>query len=351
MPCTLSDGQNAARPHSFGATRWLPGSGRGWFAKSGAIHKNPVIPDKKLQEDSMRKHLHRAICALATPALTLAALAVAVPPAHAQATLEKIKQRGQINVGYRAFSAPFSSSQKGEAPTGYTIDFCQPIVESLRQAVGDAKLPVRYVETPVDARLRMLGGGNVDLLCENVTVTPERSQRMGFSEPVFLDAVQVAVRTKDNIQSLEQLQGKTIVGIDGSTAAPVMQAYAKTRGLQWEMAKAVNAEAALGQLQLGWASGYARDGTALAAQINSLADAAQYRLLPDRLSVERIAIAFRKDDSAMAALVNNAVKASIRSGAAMGWYDIWFLKPLAAGSKPLFNEAPPEMKKLLAPGP
>ncbi|WP_341908392.1 amino acid ABC transporter substrate-binding protein [Polaromonas sp. YR568] len=298
----------------------------------------------------MRKHLHGALRALLIPTLGLSALAVAAPAAHAQATLEKIKQRGQINVGYRAFSAPFSSSQKDATPTGYTIDLCQPIIESLRQAVGDAKLPVRYVETPVDARLRMLGGGNVDLLCENVTITPERSQRMGFSEPVFLDAVQVAVRTKDNIQSLDQLQGKTIVAIDGTTAAPVMQAYAKTRNLQWDMAKAVNAEAALGQLQLGWASGYARDGTALAAQINSLADAAQYRMLPDRLSVERIAIAFRKDDAGMAALVNNAIKASIRSGAAMGWYDKWFLKPTSAGGKPLFTEAPAEMKKLLAPG-
>ncbi len=288
----------------------------------------------------------RALC---TTPLVLIALAVVPPPAYSQATLEKIKQRGQINVGYRAFSAPFSFSEKGEAPMGYTIDLCQPIIENLRQAAGNSKLPVRYIETPVNSRLRMLGGGNVDLLCENVSVTPERSQRMGFSTPVFLDAVQVAVRTKDNIQSLEQLQGKTIVTIDGTTAAPVMMASAKARGIQWDMAKAMNAEAALGQLQLGWAAGYSRDVTALAAQINSLADAAQYRILPDRLSVERIAIAFRKDDAAMAALVNDSIKASIQSGAAMGWYDKWFLKPTVAGGKPLFPQVSADMKELLTP--
>jgi glutamate/aspartate transport system substrate-binding protein len=280
---------------------------------------------------------------LALPVL----LAIAMPQsARAQATLDKIKSRGQINVGYRSLAAPFSSHQTAEKPSGYSIDFCKPIVERLRQAAGNSNLPVRYIETEVDARIRLLAEGSVDLLCENVTDTPERRARMDFSTPIFIDAIQVAVRNKDKINTLDQLQGKSIVGIDASTAAPALQRYAQPRALQWQLAKAVNPDAALGQLQLGWAAGYARDGVMLAAQLAGLPDAADYRILPERLSVENIAIGYRKGDAAMGALVNASVKESMRSGAAQGWYEQWFLKPAKPGGKPLATAMPAEMKAL-----
>lgn len=279
---------------------------------------------------------------------TLTLLALTAPQwAHAQATLEKIKSRGQINVGYRANSAPFSFHQTPEKPLGYSIEFCKPIIERLRQAAGNKNLPVRYVETYVDARTRLLSEGSVDLLCENVTDTPERRVRMDFSTPIFIDGIQVAVRTKDMISTLGQLRGKSIVGIDGSTVVAALDRYAKSNALQWQYAKAVNADAALGQLQLGWAAGYARDGVALAAQLADLPDAGNYSLLPERLSVEPIAIAYRKGDVAMGELVNASIKESMRSGAAQGWYEQWFLKPQKPGGKPLAAAMPAEMKAVM----
>jgi glutamate/aspartate transport system substrate-binding protein len=279
--------------------------------------------------------------------LLLAAVAIAIPQwAQAQATLEKIKSRGQINVGYRSLAAPFSFHQTAEKPLGYSLEFCKPIIERLREAAGNKNLPVRYIETEVDARLRLLSEGSVDLLCENVTDTPERRARMDFSTPIFIDAIQVAVRSKDKINTLDQLQGKSIVGIGGSTVVPALDRYAQPRALKWEHTKAVNPDAALGQLQLGWAAGYARDGVLLAAQITSLPNASDYRILPERLSVETIAIGYRKGDSAMGTLVNGSIKESIQNGAAQGWYEQWFLKPLKPGGKPLATEMPAEMKTL-----
>lgn len=277
----------------------------------------------------------------------LAIAAIAVPQwAQAQATLEKIKSRGQINVGYRANSAPFSFHQTAEKPLGYSIEFCKPIIERLRQAVGKPNLPVRYIETYVDARTRLLSEGSVDLLCENVTDTPERRTRMDFSTPIFIEAVQVAVRTKDKLSALDQLQGKSIVGIAGTTVVPALDLYAQQHSLKWQHAKAVNADAALGQLQLGWAAGYARDGVALAAQLASLPNAGDYLILPERLSVEPIAIAYRKGDAVMGDLVNASIKESMRSGAAQGWYEQWFLKPMKPGGKPLTTVMPAETKAL-----
>jgi glutamate/aspartate transport system substrate-binding protein len=154
------------------------------------------------------------------------------------------------------------------------------------------------------------------------------------------------VRNKDMVSTLEQLKNKSIVAIDGSTAIPAMERFAKTHALNWQQAKAVNPDAALGQLQLGWAAGYARDGALLAAQLASLSDAGNYTILPERLSVENIAIAYRKGDAAMGALVNASIKESMRGSAARGWYEQWFLKPAKPGGKPLFTEMPAEIKTL-----
>ena len=85
-----------------------------------------------------------------TPIQTLlpaavALLAVALPQgASAQATLEKIKSRGQINVGYRVLAAPFSLNEAPGKPVGYSIEFCKPIIEQLRQAAGNKNLPAAW---------------------------------------------------------------------------------------------------------------------------------------------------------------------------------------------------------------
>jgi glutamate/aspartate transport system substrate-binding protein len=100
-------------------------------------------------------------------------------------------------------------------------------------------------------------------------------------------------------------------------------------------------------LQLGWAAGYARDGVVLAAQLASLPNAGDYLILPERLSVEPIAIAYRKGDAAMGELVNASIKESMRSGAAQGWYEQWFLKPLKPGGRPLATAMPAEMKTVI----
>ncbi|MEP6770726.1 MAG: transporter substrate-binding domain-containing protein [Polaromonas sp.] len=280
------------------------------------------------------------------PLPAIAALLILPQWAHAQATLEKIKSRGQINVGYRSLAAPFSFHQAPGAPAGYSIEICKPVIERLRTAIGNKNLPVKYIETEVDARLRLISEGSVDLLCENVTDTPERRTRMAFSTPVFIDAIQVAVRSKDKISKLEQLHGKSIVGIGGSTAGPALEQYAKPHAVKWKIAKAVNPDAALGQLQLGWVAGYARDGALLAAQLAALPNASDYQILPERLSVETIAIGYRKGDEAMGTLVNAAIKESMKSGATQGSYEQWFLKPQKAGGKPLMAAMPAEMKTL-----
>jgi Mg-chelatase subunit ChlI len=70
----------------------------------------------------------------------------------------------------------------------------------------------------------------------------------------------------------------------------------------------------------------------LAVQRAGLPTPDDYIVLPDQLSSEAIAIAYRRDDAAMKAVVDGVISEAAASGKAQEWYDKWFTKPIPLGS-------------------
>lgn len=267
--------------------------------------------------------------------LTAAALPVAAfacsTQANAQATFERIAARHQITVGYREDSAPFSYANREKKPVGYSIDVCEAVTTRLAERLGVKDLRINYVPVAVDRVITFVKNGSVDLLCANTTDTAERREQVAFSRPIFIDHVGVMVRKKDGIAKLDQLAGRQLVAIRSTTAVKALEDYGQGKSLGWKVEGALNPEAALSQLQLGWAQGYARDGVQLSMQLADLKDADQYAILPDSLSSEPIAVAFRKDDAAMRELVDGVIAEAAASGRAASWYDKWFMRPIPMG--------------------
>lgn len=248
--------------------------------------------------------------------------------AQAQAGFEKMKGRGQIVISYREDAAPFSYLDGKKQVVGYSIEFCNAMIAKIRAQPGMAKLKMAYAAVPVDRMFTHLGEGSADLLCSGTSDTAERRKLVAFSPPIYFDGVGVMVRKKDNIGTLDQLKGKKVVLIKATTAADAVNAYLKKSGGAWKLEEVLNADGALSQLQLGWSAGYARDRVPLAVQRAGAANTDHYVILPDRLSKEAIAIAYRKDDKAMQALVDGSIAEAIASGKAQEWHDKWFLKPI-----------------------
>ncbi len=251
-------------------------------------------------------------------------------PALGQAALERIKQRGQVTLGYRDDAPPFSFSHAGR-PVGYTLDLCLPMAARLAQQAGLPATAVRYLAVPVDQRERFVKGGNVDLLCGAMSDTAERRASVDFSPPLFVASVKVLVRKKDKYTALAQLGGKPITVIDRTTAGPALAGYAKQQGLAFSIDKSVGPDAALGQLKLGWVAGYARDDVLLAMQLAGMPDRADYLLLPEALSSENIAIAFAKGDVLLQKLVAQVLVEQRHSGAWAASYQRWFMQPIGPG--------------------
>lgn len=278
-------------------------------------------------------------------AALLALSALGATAVLAQPVLQQIQSRGQINVGYRVDASPFSFRDSTGRPAGYMVDLCQSAVERVQAATGKI-LRVNPVEVPVDQVVRYLQSGTVDLLCSATTDTPERRGAMAFSHPVFLAHARMLVRAADNIGSVEQLRDQSVVVIGRTTADSLASQRAADQG--WKVVRALDAVAAMGQLELGWVKGYLRDDVLLLTQLAQGRNPEAYRLLPQTFSTEPIAIAVRAGDPQLLQAVNDALVQANRSGLLHSAYQRWFMGPLPPFNRPINLPMSAELKEELA---
>jgi len=127
-------------------------------------------------------------------------------------TLLRIKEAGKITVGAEATYPPMESiDEKGEM-IGFDMDLAKEIA-------ADLDVSVEFVNIPWDDIFTSLVEGKVDMLISSVTILPERTKDMAFSDPYF-NAGQVIIVTEDNqdIKGPGDLQGKKVGLQKGTTS-------------------------------------------------------------------------------------------------------------------------------------
>jgi ABC-type amino acid transport substrate-binding protein len=60
-------------------------------------------------------------------------------------TLQKIKETGSIDLGYRETSPPLSFRDKDGKPTGYAVDLCQQVAVAIKGSSKLAELTLNWV--------------------------------------------------------------------------------------------------------------------------------------------------------------------------------------------------------------
>src|SRR5262245_13607113 len=78
------------------------------------------------------------------PVLLTAVLASSACATQAPDTLKKIKETGTLTIGFRESSLPFSFSDRDKQPTGYSIDLCKKIAESIQRELSMTNMQVKW---------------------------------------------------------------------------------------------------------------------------------------------------------------------------------------------------------------
>ena len=171
--------------------------------------------------------LQRTASRLTTLLLPLALLAS--PSAHADATLDKIKQRGKLSVGVDGVSPPFGVM---DPATGKTGGYQYQLAADIARRLGVA---LETVSVTASTRVQFLQTGKVDLLVANIQWTKERNDTLSFAPtPYDLIGAGALVAKSSGIKRWEDLRGKVACVSQGSNfAKPLAESYgAVVKGLR-----------------------------------------------------------------------------------------------------------------------
>lgn len=159
---------------------------------------------------------------LLATSLTLAALLPAV--AQADATLDKIKQRGKVSIGVLVNGGPFGSID----PSNQQLVGWNPeLARALAKGLG---VEVDLVQVQTATRVQFLISGKVDLLIASMELNPERAETLGYAPtPFYRVGGTAAVLKSSGIRQWEDLRGKPVCVSQGSSfAKPLANDYGAT---------------------------------------------------------------------------------------------------------------------------
>ncbi|HZT63278.1 MAG TPA: amino acid ABC transporter substrate-binding protein [Burkholderiales bacterium] len=258
-------------------------------------------------------------------ALVLAAL-LAAGAAHAQALdgrLKKIAQTKTIAIAYRADAMPFSFSENNQVD-GFSIDLCKRVANSIERALNIKGLQIKWVPVTTQSRFEAVMKGGADMECGSSTITLARLKQVDFSSIIFVETTGLLVKADSGVRSFDNLSGRKIAVVAGTTNESAIQAQLKRRLLSATVVPFKSRDEAFAALQEGKADAFASDRLLLVGSVARAKDQKDLVLLPDELSFEPYGIVLPRGDAAFRLAVNTGLAQLYSSGQVLEVFRRWF---------------------------
>jgi len=256
--------------------------------------------------------------------MTFIALALAATVASAENSESRLNTIGAnklVKIAYRTDAKPFSYPNERNEPDGYTVDLCKLIVRSLEKQAG-ADIKIEWVPVTTDKRFEVVANGGADMECGASTVTLNRMKQVDFSSYIFVENTGLVVRRSAGLNSFNDLAGKKIAVIAGTSNERAIAARNQRLGQKATIVPVKDRDEGIAALESASVDAFASDKLLLVgAQFNK---AETLVMLPDDLSIEPYAIVLPRGDWALRAAVNTGLARIYSSGEIMGIFNKWF---------------------------
>ncbi|WP_182188317.1 transporter substrate-binding domain-containing protein [Pectinatus frisingensis] len=220
--------------------------------------------------------------------------------------MQTIKDRGYIKIGTKVDVPLFGykNPDTGELE-GFEVDLAHAVAKKI---FND---PSKVEFTPVVAKTRgpLLDSGELDAVIATYTINDERKKQYNFSDPYYTDPVGLLVKQSDNINSLKDLNGKTIAVPQGATTRKAVEDAAKAAGIEVKFAEFPTYPECKAALMSGRAAAYAMDTSNLAGYVDD-----QTKILPDKFAPQEYGAATKKGNEALAKIINDTFQEMKDSG-------------------------------------
>jgi ABC-type amino acid transport substrate-binding protein len=236
--------------------------------------------------------------------------------------LKTLQETATLRIAYRTDSRPFSYVGPQGKPNGYTIELCERIAKSLEQEVGKP-LTIQWLQVDTRTRFDVIVDGSADMECGSTTMSLSRLKLVDFSSVIFAESTGVLVRGGRRIFSFDDMGGKKIGIITGSTNARAVRDQLARRRLEATLVEFSDRDLGVAALARGELDGFATDKLVLVA-IAQAADMRDFIVLPEDLSFEPFAITLPRGDWAFRLAVNTGLARIFRSGEIVELYTRYF---------------------------
>ncbi|HEY2187828.1 MAG TPA: amino acid ABC transporter substrate-binding protein [Caldimonas sp.] len=265
------------------------------------------------------------------PAFLIAALLACASGVQAQpltGALKKIKESGELTIGYRDSSIPFSYLGGDAQPVGYSLELCGRVVDAIKKQLNLPGLKVNMQAVTSQNRIPLVANGTVTLECGSTVNNVERQAQVAFSSTTFVVATRFIAKKAANYKTIEDLKGKTVACTTGTNTIKRVRELSTARNLNLNILAGKDHAESMLLMTTGRAEAFFEDDILLVGLAASSIDPQAYALSTEGYSVDPYALMFAKDDPEFKKLVDATLAGLYRSGEINKIYDKWFVQPI-----------------------
>ena len=260
----------------------------------------------------------------ATPRPATSAPPVATAPAAPIDTLKRIAETGEIRLGVREASVPFSFLDAQKQPQGYSVDLCLVVAEAVKKELRLKRLDVKYVPVSSANRIPALLEGRIDLECGSTTNTRDRQKQVAFAYTTYVAGIKMLALKSSNVAGIDDLRGKTVVVTKGTTSEKMLKQLNDERLLKLTILETTDHNESFKAVEDGRAVAFPMDDVLLYGLVSKAKRPDDFAVVGKYLSVEPYAIMMRKDEPQLEKIVNRALVELFQSGEIRRIYAKWF---------------------------
>ncbi len=278
-----------------------------------------------------------------------ACLAAASSAQAASPTLDKIKSRGVLTLGYRESSVPFAYLGAEQKPVGLSMDLCAAVADKVKAQLNLPALKVAYTAVNASNRIPLIQNGTIDVECGSTTNTADRQKQVAFSVTTFASQPSWLTTKATGITNAASLKGKTVVVTQGSLNLTLAQKISREAGLDLTFIQAKEQAESLLMLRTGRVVAWFEDKILQAGLAAAAPDPKALAFLPDQYGGnDYYGLMLPKDDPEFKSVVDEAIKEKMASGEFARLYAKWFTSPIPPSGQNLALEMSEALKARIA---
>ncbi|MFE6822986.1 glutamate ABC transporter substrate-binding protein [Streptomyces sp. NPDC057690] len=214
---------------------------------------------------------------------------------------------GKIKVGIKYDQPGLGLKKPDGSFAGFDVDVATYVAKQL----GYEPDQIEFVETKSADRENALARGDVKFIAATYSINDERKQKVDFAGPYLLAHQDLLVKSDSKIAKGDDLNGKNLCSVTGSTSAQNVQ---KSIAPKANLKEVSSYSECIAGLQNGSVDAVTTDDSILAGFASQDQYKGKFKLAGLKLSNENYGVGVKKGDSATVDKINKALEQMVSDG-------------------------------------